>query len=164
MLGEPADQARVDAAGRLVEQDQPRLQHQHLGELDQLLLAVGQGAGLLVRRTGRGRRTSSSSRARSASCAADRVRRASSASGASGTGATTFSSTVIDLNSRVTWKVRARPEVTARCHGGSRSIRLPSNQISPASAFMPPVTRLNSVVLPDPFGPDQRGDRCPRGR
>jgi len=33
------------------------------------------------------------------------------------------------------------------------SIRLPANVISPASAVMLPVIRLNSVVLPEPFGP-----------
>ena len=47
-LDHPVDQRRVDAAGRLVEQDHLRLEHEHLGQLDQLLLAVGQRAGLLV--------------------------------------------------------------------------------------------------------------------
>ena len=56
------------------------------------------------------------------------------------------------LNSRVTWNVRPRPRCP-RFHGGSLSIRLPSKVISPASAGMLPVTRLNSVVLPEPFGP-----------
>ena len=32
-------------------------------------------------------------------------------------------------------------------------MRVPSSQTSPASAFIAPVTRLNSVVLPDPLGP-----------
>src|ERR671921_790593 len=32
-------------------------------------------------------------------------------------------------------------------------MRRPSNQIPPESAFMTPVTRLNSVVFPEPLGP-----------
>src|SRR5215207_7389743 len=42
-LADPLDQRRVDAAGGLVEHDQLRVQHEDLGELEELLLSVGQG-------------------------------------------------------------------------------------------------------------------------
>src|SRR3954466_6828948 len=67
-------------------------------------------------------------------------------------GATTFSSTVIPLNSRVIWNVRPSPRC-ARVHGRSPSIRRPSNVTAPASARIMPPTRLNTVVLPEPLGP-----------
>ena len=47
-LRHPVDQHRVDAARRLVEQDQLRVEHQHLRQLDELLLAVGESSRLLV--------------------------------------------------------------------------------------------------------------------
>src|SRR3954465_1112180 len=47
-LAHPLDRGRVDAPGRLVEPDQLRVEHQDLRELDELLLAVGQRARLLV--------------------------------------------------------------------------------------------------------------------
>ena len=42
---EPAQQRRVDAGRRLVEQDHRRVEHQHLGQLDELALPVGQVGG-----------------------------------------------------------------------------------------------------------------------
>src|SRR6266540_2117248 len=42
LLDEPLDQGRVDPAGGLVEQDQFRIQHQDLRELDELLLTEGE--------------------------------------------------------------------------------------------------------------------------
>ena len=47
-VAHPLDQGRIDAAGWFVEQDQLRVEHQHLGQLDELLLPVGQGAGARV--------------------------------------------------------------------------------------------------------------------
>src|ERR687895_634442 len=44
--GDAVEQRRVDAARRLVEQDRLRVGHQHAGELEQLLLAVGEVARL----------------------------------------------------------------------------------------------------------------------
>src|SRR5918992_2904576 len=41
-LADPLDQGRIDAAGRLVEHDQLRVEHQDLRELQQLLLAVAE--------------------------------------------------------------------------------------------------------------------------
>jgi len=67
-------------------------------------------------------------------------------------GATTFSRTVISLNSRVIWNVRPIPWC-ARVHGAARPIGLPSNTISPASGVMTPEMRLKTVVLPEPLGP-----------
>src|ERR671911_253391 len=45
-VGDPLDQRRVDTARGLVEQDQRRLGHEHGGQLQQLLLAEGEVAGL----------------------------------------------------------------------------------------------------------------------
>jgi hypothetical protein len=47
-LRHAVDQHRVDATGRLVEQDQPRVEHQDLGELHELLLTEGERCCLLV--------------------------------------------------------------------------------------------------------------------
>ena len=142
---------RVDTAGRLVEQDQPWLEHQHLGQLDELLLAVGQRAGTL-RAKRRSPTMSSSSPARSASwpltASANIVRHR-----ASGSGATTFSSTVM-LVEQPRESGRSGPGRggrAARAASGRSACR--RSQTSPESADMPPVTRLKSVVLPEPFGP-----------
>ena len=43
------DHHGVHAGGRLVEQNEPRLAHQHRRELEQLLLAVREPPGLLLR-------------------------------------------------------------------------------------------------------------------
>ena len=43
---------RVDAGRRLVEEDEPRLAHQHRGELEQLLLAIGERRGALAGMSG----------------------------------------------------------------------------------------------------------------
>jgi hypothetical protein len=50
------------------------------------------------------------------------------------------------------WNVRATPRWTISCDG-SPLISLPSNRIVPLSRATSPVIRLNSVVLPEPFGP-----------
>ena len=49
LLDHSLDQRRIDAAGRLVEHDQLRLEHEDLRELDELLLPEGQCAGANVR-------------------------------------------------------------------------------------------------------------------
>ena len=71
---------------------------------------------------------------------------------ASLTPAITFSSTVSDGTSLPAWKVRRMPRLairSARIPVMSRSPRL----TVPPSGLRWPVTQLNSVVLPDPFGP-----------
>ena len=63
----------------------------------------------------------------------------------------TFSSAVIDGNSRMFWKVRAMPfSVTDAGSWGSRS---PRSDTEPDVGAYRPVRQLNSVVLPAPFGP-----------
>ena len=49
LLDHSLDQRRIDAAGRLVEHDELRLEHEDLRELDELLLPEGQRAGANVR-------------------------------------------------------------------------------------------------------------------
>ena len=44
VLADALDERRVDAAGRLIEEDQLRLGHHHRGELEQLALTVGERA------------------------------------------------------------------------------------------------------------------------
>ena len=65
---------------------------------------------------------------------------------------TTFSSTDSPARSRLIWNVRATPFLVIRC-GGRPSIRAPSNRMAPASGRCRPLIRLNTVVLPAPFGP-----------
>ena len=123
-LAHPLDQHRVDAAGRLVEQDQLRVEHQDLRELDELLLAVGQRPARWSRKARMpdelqqllGRPASAPLTAMCASCD-DREAPAATA--------TTFSSTVISRNSRVIWNVRPSPRC-ARAQDDRPSIRSPA--------------------------------------
>ena len=50
------------------------------------------------------------------------------------------------------WNVRAMPSRTMRC-GGVRVRSLPSNTMRPSFGRYSRVIKLNSVVLPAPFGP-----------
>ena len=97
----------VEAAGRLVEQQQPRLRGERAGDLDPLLDPVGQRGGELAGPAAeadvvqRRARLLSRRRARPRACAPTR----------------TFSSTDIDVNRLMFWKVRAIPRSTTRCAG-----------------------------------------------
>ena len=53
---------------------------------------------------------------------------------------------------RVSWKVRPIP-VANTLSGAALVITVSPNQTWPSSALSYPVMTLNSVVLPDPFGP-----------
>ena len=64
----------------------------------------------------------------------------------------TFSSAFRWANNRMFWKVRAMPMRARRC-GLVPVISRPSNRTRPLSGRSTPVMRLNSVVLPAPFGP-----------
>ena len=55
-------------------------------------------------------------------------------------------------NGRMTWKVRPTPARRAAC-GLRPTMSRPSSRISPVSGRRKPLSRLNSVVLPAPFGP-----------
>ena len=65
----------------------------------------------------------------------------------------TFSSTVIWLNSRWFWKVRATPSTVMRWGGNRVSSKRPDSITEPEEARWMPLITLNRVVLPDPFGP-----------
>src|SRR3954469_14923729 len=64
----------------------------------------------------------------------------------------TFSSAFRCPNSRMFWKVREMP-IAARPWAGKPVTSRPSKTTRPASGRITPVIRLNSVVLPAPFGP-----------
>ena len=160
-LADALDQRRVDPAGRLVEQDQLRVEHEHLGQLDELLLAVGERPRLLVAERAHADELEQLLGARGLR-AADRVRVELAPARTTRSGATTFSSTVISRNSRVIWKVRPMPRC-ARSHGGSRSIA-PAVEDRPRRRprrIVPPI-RLNSGRLARAVRPDQRRDRALR--
>ena len=63
-----------------------------------------------------------------------------------------FSNTLSRWKIEVIWKLRDRPSRLMRC-GGSPSSRVASSRISPEVIGKRPLIRLNSVVLPAPFGP-----------
>ena len=63
-----------------------------------------------------------------------------------------FSSADMRANSCGIWKVRSRPRAKRRW-AGRRVTSRPSNRMAPPSAGQAPVTMLNRVVLPAPFGP-----------
>ena len=143
----------------LVEQQKLGLRGQRAGDLEQPLLAVGERARLRVRRRPRARRSRAARgraprpRARPAACS--RVR-----SKADRTPplvcrwqpTLTFSSTERFWNSCTSWKVRTRPDA-AICSGGRAVMSSPANTMRPAFGVWKPEMRLNSVVLPAPFGP-----------
>ena len=63
-----------------------------------------------------------------------------------------FSSTVSDAKSLVIWNVRAMPREARWC-GASVVMSDPRKLIEPSVGRTSPLIRLNSVVLPAPFGP-----------
>ena len=60
--------------------------------------------------------------------------------------------TVMLLNGRGIWKLRAMPRRVRTC-GGNRVMSSPRNTTVPASVRNAPEMQLISVVLPEPFGP-----------
>ena len=56
------------------------------------------------------------------------------------------------VKARACWKVRTSPAAATAC-GGLPPIGRPSKRTVPRSGRKKPATRLNSVVLPAPFGP-----------
>ena len=71
---------------------------------------------------------------------------------ASLTPAITFSSTVSEGTSLPAWKVRRMPRLAIRSGRIPVMSRSPRRTVPP-SGLRWPVTQLNSVVLPEPFGP-----------
>src|ERR1019366_8344900 len=66
--------------------------------------------------------------------------------------AVTASSTLMPENTCTNWKLRVRPR-SAISGGDRRVMSLSRNRTVPESGWMKPEIRLNSVVLPAPFGP-----------
>ena len=64
----------------------------------------------------------------------------------------TFSTTVMSENMRIFWNVRATPS-RVRWYGGADVTSRPSSVRVPDVGGSRPEIRLNSVVLPAPFGP-----------
>src|SRR3954464_14755701 len=64
----------------------------------------------------------------------------------------TFSRALRCAKRRMFWNVREMPIPARRCAGKPVTSR-PSKTTRPASGRITPVIRLNSVVLPAPFGP-----------
>ena len=63
-----------------------------------------------------------------------------------------FSATVMLLNGRGIWKLRAMPRRVRMC-GCNRVMSSSRNTTVPASVRNAPEMQLISVVLPEPFGP-----------
>jgi len=63
-----------------------------------------------------------------------------------------FSSTVMLLNGRGIWKLRAMPRRARKC-GGNCVMSSPQNTTLPTCGRSAPEMQLISVVLPEPFGP-----------
>ncbi len=63
-----------------------------------------------------------------------------------------FSATLMSPNRRMFWNVRAMP-ARARRLGANAVMSWPPSRMRPALGRVRPDTRLNSVVLPAPFGP-----------
>src|SRR5882762_10342223 len=72
--------------------------------------------------------------------------------GWSGAASIMLSSTVIAASALVIWNVRPIPLRATVC-GARPNTDWPSSSIAPRSGLMNPVARLNTVVLPAPFGP-----------
>src|SRR5262245_9789337 len=64
----------------------------------------------------------------------------------------TFSRTVMCGSTRTSWKVRAMRARQMR-NAGQPKMSSPRNRMAPLSGPISPVTRLSTVVLPEPFGP-----------
>ena len=135
----------VEAAGRLVEQQQARLGASARASSTRFSVPNGSPA------TGgwRRRRCRRSRGSRAPACRSCRARNGRVLLCAP---TRTLSSTVIVRNSSTFWNVRAIPRRTTRCGGVCRRL-LPSNSSSPESGRYSRVITLKSVVLPAPFGP-----------
>src|SRR6516225_9226341 len=147
-----AEHGEVDAAGWFVEQDQTRSGHERHGGIEQLLLSVAQRTG---RFGGEMRQLKEIDHA---------IGRAAQ-SGIGGTDQPRVHAAPMLLagknkivahgelrNTCRSWKVRLTPR-RLRSHGRIPVVALPSTRISPLFGASWPSTQLNSVDLPDQFGP-----------
>ena len=129
----------AEAAGGLVEQQQPRLRDERAGELDPLSRRVRKPGYRPFREPLELEVLEDLAQPRPRGAA--RVRSDEDVLG-----------TVIDENSSTFWKVRAIPRRITPC-GGVPSRLLPSNVTVPSSGLYSRVITLKAVVLPAPFGP-----------
>ena len=158
-------QRRVHARHRLVEHDELRVDHERARHLEQLALAARQRAREVVLLVGEAE-----------VARADRARLACSRAPATATGSRERAQTRCSprwLGAREQHvvehgKPRQRLRQLERPHharprdavgGPARELRCRRSCQCPPSARSNPVSRLNSVVLPAPFGPIERGDR-----
>ena len=164
------DVGRGQAGGRLVEQQQLRVERQRAGDLEQPLLAVRQVARFLVRQRRRGRRSAAGpararsragSRAGSAACAARRRRRWLSKLWCRPT--ITFCSAVISPNSWTFWKVRAMPDSAMSDERAADDRARRRTRCRRRSARRCRSARSSSCSCPSRSGRSARG-RCRAGR
>ncbi len=152
-LGELHALGAGEARGRLVEHHQLRVRRARHAHLELALLAVGELHHELVepvararrRRPSRGRARGTPRRARSAPAGSGpRARRARRGRGCP--------ATERPPNRREVWNVRESPR-RARLRAGSAVTSSPNSSTLPVDGGNSPEIRLNSVVLPAPFGP-----------
>ena len=141
------DHHRVDAGRGLVEQHELGVAHQDRGELQQLLLSVGELAGGLSARSA-SPNSSRTSFARSRSAAVTSRRRTTA------TGLLDRDGHVLEsvrcAKTRGCWKVRVSPR---RHRVGSGRRRRGRRRRRAGVGTQVPRDMLKTVVLPDPFGP-----------
>ncbi len=164
---EPADDAgdllgqkRVDTCDRLVEEDQLRVGHQDLPRAK--AASAGRPRGCWHTHPpspGGSRSPGAPAPARDSRAPAPaprrprRISRAMRSPSWSCGASSMFSSTVIRCGQAVAWNVRQKAEPAPPCGLACRPAARRRNGPSPASGRRKPETMLNSVVLPEPFGP-----------
>ena len=140
---------RIEAGQPFVEQQQVGLQRQRAGQLQPLLVDVGERARQASRaRASRPTRVEQRVGLGSAPWRPRRWRgrrpgRPARCRGRSATAA-----------ARTSWKVRATPSRAMRC-AGMPAMAWPRSAMLPRSGRKAPDIRLSTVVLPEPFGPSR---------
>ena len=132
--------------------------HQHAGELQKLALAAGKHARRLAGEPRQRKNSRCASPclglARSSAATRPGVSQLARRSRRSGPCA---ASMLLDRASlgkgRGIWKVRPRPRPMRRCGALARYVDAVEHDLADAAGRMLPAIRLNSVVLPAPFGP-----------
>ena len=161
-----AAQRRAHAGHRLVEQQEPRLGHQHAREVEQLALTARERAGVVAGVTVEADELEQLERARARALLDSRLARRSQRGAAEPLARMAAARRARRSRARSSGRApaasgrcgRARP-ARSRC-AGSRSIRRPSSSTTPESPRRKPATMLKSVDLPAPFGPISDGDRA----
>ena len=140
--------ARVQAGGRLVEEDDPRVADQRHREVEPALHAAGVGRDRLLRRLDQVEPLQQLGRPARAPRHA--------AGGAGPPSGARFSSPVSRPSTAENWPVTP---IAARTASASRATSWPATRTSPPSAPIRVDRIWTAVVLPAPFGSEQREDR-----